>query len=732
MIRSRLNFGRYGSARTPLEGDMTETKAFLQTRVARIGRGRSFPRGSVSGVTSRGHMISLNKLLLILCIAVGVPSFAFGQRPLPITQLDTAGFDRSVRPQDYFFSFVNGGWIKHTVIPADMSRLDYADLERRTASVLHNLVDEAAKSHAPRGSPRQLVGDFYATLLDSVSIEDAGARPLAGFLEEIDRFRTMGDLSGIFARLGSFGVNRPILAVVIQDPKHANEYAMTLRQWGLYLPNRALYLGSDSNSVRIRGEYVRHIRAMLTKAGIANPSEEATRVIGLETMLANAHWSLARNRDPIATYNKLTVAQLQSLTPRFDWTSHFKALGVPSVAAVIVRQPSYVAAVDTILGHTTIADWKSYLRFHVVAAAAAGNALSLAFMTEYLDFNRRVLYGVPEAGPRWKLALSATEESLGDALGRLYVEHEFPPARRARAETLVHSMVEAFRFGIDELDWMSDSTKARAKGKLDQISLKIGYPDRWKDYSGLTVRRGDAVGNAFRAAKFWYDEQFARLGKPVATDAWFTTPQTINAFYNPRRNDIVLPAANFQPPVFDDRADDALNFAAIGGIVGHELSHAFDEQGRLSDGDGSLRDWWTAADANAFQQRADRLAEQYNSYSPLAGAFVNGRNTLGENIADLGGLAIAYKAYRMTLHGREAPLIDGLTGDQRFFLAFAQARRSVTREQTVRTELLSDTHAPAMYRVNGVLMNFDPFYAAWNVKPGDKMYLSPAERVRIW
>lgn len=669
---------------------------------------------------------------LILGIAAAVPSVVASQRSVPTSQLDTAGFDRSVRPQDDFFSFVNGGWIKRTVIPADLSRVNYADLEGRTAAALRALVEDAGTQLAPRGTPRQLVGDFYATLLDSASIERAGSRPLAGYLTEIDHLRAIGDLPPIFARHFSFGASPPIAAVVLEDPKEANRYAMTLRQWGLYLPDRALYLASDSTSLRIRREYVRHIRAMLTMVGDVNASDEAARILKLETMLAGAQWSRAKNLDPIATYNRLTLEQLQLLTPRFNWTNYFRALGVPSVGTIIVRQPSYVAAVDTLLGRTTIADWKSYLRFHVVAAAAADNALGRRFMAEYFDFNRRVLYGVPENEPRWKRALDATQENLGDVVGRLYVEREFSPARRARAATLVHAMVDAFRSELDELDWMTDSTRTRAKEKLDRISLQVGYPERWKDYSSLLVRRGDALGNAFRASKFWSDANFSRLGKPVAKDEWYTSPQTTDTYYNPRLNAIVIPAANLQAPLFDERTDDAENFGAIGWLVGHEICHGFDDQGRRFDGDGNLHDWWTVGDANAFRQRAERLVEQYNGYRPLPGAFVNGRQTLDENIADLGGLAIAYKAYRMTLQGKASPVIDGLTGDQRLLLAFAQASRSVAREQTVRTELLHDLHSPRMYRVNGTLMNFDPFYAAFNVKPGDKMYLSPEDRVRIW
>lgn len=670
-------------------------------------------------------------IVRLLLVVVGIPSGLLGQNSPPVPQVDTAVFDRSVRPQDDFFSFANGGWIKRTVVPADRVSIDYSDLERRTAAVLRSVVEEAAMRRAPRGTAMQLIGDFYATLLDSSSLDASGARPLAPYLREVDRLRTMRDLPQIFARLGSFGVITPILAVAIQDPKDADRYALTLRQWGLQLGDRELYLASDSNRVRIRVEYERYMRSMLTLAGANDPSGDAARALKIETMLAHAQWSRVRNRDPIATYNKLTVAQLQSLTPRFDWTSHFRALGLPHMETVIVRQPSFVAAIDTILGQTTIADWKSYLRFQVVAAAAS--ALGTQFTTASFDFNGRIRNGIPSIAPRWMRALDAINENfLEDALGRLYVEHEFSSARRAGAERLVHTLVEACRAEIDGLVWMRDSTKQQAKAKLTKILPKVGFPDRWTDYGRLTVQRGDAVGNLFRASQFWFNEQFSLLGKPVAKDKWFAPPQVVNAFYNPRRNDITLPAAIFQHPLFDDRAEDAWNFAAVGAIIGHELSHAFDDQNRHYDGDGNLRDWWTGADATEFQSYADRLVKQYGGYSAQPSLLVNGRLTLGENIADLGGLAIAYRAYRMSLRGQEAPVIKGLTGDQRFFLAFALARAEVQREQPGRTGLLNDTHSPAMFRVNGVLVNFEPFYAAFDVKPGDKMYLPPEQRVRIW
>lgn len=672
----------------------------------------------------------MKRALLGLIVAVWAPSVVVAQLSAPATGLDTSGFDRAIRPQDDFFSFVNGGWIARASIPSDRGSLPYADLEARTAVALRRIVEAAARTRSASGTASQILGDYYASLLDSVAIEKAGAKPLTPYLGAVSRLRDIRDLPAAFAHLGRISVKLPVLTVVVQDPKESNTYALTLRQWGLGLPARAMYLRSDSASVRVRNRYEQHIRAMLSLAEIPDASVAATRVVMLETRLARAQWDPVKNRDPIATYNKLTLAQLQLLTPHFDWHVHFRALGIAPVQTVIVRQPSYVAAVDTILQETTIAEWKSYLQFHLVAAA--WQTLNHAFTREYYSFHGGVLYGVPDAPPTWQRALISIDDLLGDLLGRLYAEQEFSPARRARAESLVHTVAAAFRAGIDSLEWMSDSTKARAEAKLDQLRFKVAYPDRWKDYRSLTVRRGDAAGNHFRAQQFWWDDQYSRVGRPVDKDEWFTTPHTFNAFYHPGRHELVLPAANLQPPLFDERADDAFIFGSIGRLIGHEISHAFDDQGRQYDGNGNLHDWWTADDAAAFQQRADRLVEQYNSYSPVSGLFVNGQRTLGENLSDLGGLAVAYRAYRLSLQGSEAPVIDGFTGDQRFFLAFAQAARSVSREQAVRTLLLSGSHAPDTYRVNGVLVNFDPFYAAWNVQPGDRMYLAPERRVRLW
>ena len=667
-----------------------------------------------------------------LFVTLWSPSVVIAQLPVAAAGLDTAGFDRSTRPQDDFFSFVNGGWITRASIPPDRGSLTYAELEARTEVALRRIVEAAAKTRSPSGSPGQIIGDFYASLLDSAAIERDGIRPLEPFLREVSRLRDSRDLPATFARLGHVSVRQPILAVVVQDPKESNTYALTLRQWGLGLPARAMYLRSDSASVRVRNRYEQHIRAMLTLAEIPNASEAAARVIKLETRLARAHWDPVKNRDPIATYNKLTLVQLQLLSPHFDWNAHFGALGLPPVKTVVVRQPSYFASVDTILQETTIADWKSYLQFHIVSALAGAGTLPHAFTREHYAMMYGVLSGVPDIPPRWQRALFGVQDVLGDLLGRFYVEQEVPPSTRRRAEVLVRTVATAFRVGIDSLDWMSDSTKAHAKAKLDLFRFKVAYPDRWKDYSALSVLRGDAAGNNLRAQKFWWDDQYSRLGRLVDKDEWVAFPQEVNAYYHPGRHELVLPAANLQPPLFDEQADDALTFGAIGRIIGHEISHAFDDQGRQYDGNGNLRDWWTAEDATVFRQRADRLVEQYSSYSPIAGLFVNGQRTLGENISDLCGLAVAYRAYRLSLQGREAPVIDGFTGDQRFFLAFAQAARSVSREQAVRNLLLTDSHAPEAYRVNGVLVNFDPFYAAWNVTPGDKMYLPPERRVRLW
>jgi putative endopeptidase len=452
--------------------------------------------------------------------------------------------------------------------------------------------------------------------------------------------------------------------------------------------------------------------------------------MALETEIAQAHWDRVRNRDREATYNLMTAAELQALTPSFDWGAFLAASGGDASPGIVVRQPDYLEAMARLIEDTPLDTWRHYLTFKLVDSYAG--VLPSAFGQAAFDFRGRVLAGLDEAPPRWKRAVGATEGALGEVAGRMYVERHFSPEAKERMQELVDNLLVAFRQGIDELEWMGPETRVEAQAKLAKFNVKIGYPDEWRDYSALDVRDGDAAGNQMRAARFGYDRMVDRLGQPIARGEWGMTPQTVNAYYSSTMNEIVFPAAILQPPFFNLDADDAVNYGAIGGVIGHEISHGFDDQGSRSDGDGNLRDWWTAEDAAAFAQRTDRLVEQYSAYCPLDGLCVNGRVALGENIGDLSGLTVAHRAYRLSLGGAEPPVIDGFTGDQRFFIGWAQIWRMNYREEALRQRVMIGPHSPNMYRVNGVVVNMPEFQAAFDVQPGDALYLPPEQRVKIW
>jgi putative endopeptidase len=646
--------------------------------------------------------------------------------------VDTTGFDRSVRPQDDFFAFVNGSWVRNTPIPQD--RASYgssAILSERSEQTLRQIVEEAAAapSRAP-GSDAQKVGDLYLSFMDTAAIEAAGITPLQADLARVRALASARDLPAQFAANRRLGVGSAFSFSVGQDPRVSSRYAVSIGQGGLGMPDRDYYLQQGERFTPVREAYLRYVETLLRLSGEADPAGAARRVMALETEIARRQWDRTRNRNRDLTYNRMSVAELQALTPSFSWAAYLQGAGVTGVDSVIVRQPGYLRAVDSLFTSVPAADWKAYLQVRLLDDAAP--YLSRDFVEASFAFRGRTLQGLQEMRPRWKRGVSVVQDAMGETLGKMYVERTFTPAAKERMEALVANLLEAFRQGIDSLEWMSPATRAQAHDKLAKINVKIGYPDRWRDYSALEVRPGDLFGNVRRTAAFEYQRMIGRLGSPVDRGEWGMYPQTVNAYYSPSNNEIVFPAAILQPPFFDANADDAVNYGAIGGVIGHEISHGFDDQGRKSDGDGNLRDWWTPEDAAAFEQRANALVAQYGAYSPLEGMNVNGRLTLGENIGDVSGLAVAYRAYQLSLRGREAPVIGGFTGDQRFFLGWAQVWRNKYRDENLRERLMTDTHSPAMYRTNGVLVNFPAFYEAWGVKPGDRMYLAPEQRVKIW
>ena len=644
--------------------------------------------------------------------------------------IDTAGMDRSVRPQDDFYSFVNGNWQKITQIPADRSTTgSFITLTDASENAVHAILEEAMRAHAAAGSDMQKLGDLYASYLDSAAIEAAGVNPVRPDLARINAVTSRADYPALFAGLAKIGVASPFGVGVRQDPKQSDRYAVTAGQGGLGLPDRDYYLSQDARLQAARTAYVSYMTTLLTLAGQPDPAGSAQRVLALETELAKRQWDRVRNRDRNATYNKLTVAELQRLTPGYDWSRHLGTLGI-NTPDVIVGQPSYFAGADSVLAAAPVADVKAYMAVRLLDSAAP--FLSSAFANAAFDFRGRALSGQQVQRPRWKRAVGVVEGGLGQMLGKAYVERNFPPESKAAMQRLVGNLLQAFRTGIDSLAWMSPETRAQAKDKLDHITVKIGYPDRWQDYSALQISRRSLFENMRAIAAYQFNRGVSRLGRPVDRSEWGMTPQTVNAYYNASNNEIVFPAAILQPPFFNPRADDAVNYGGIVAVIGHEVSHAFDDQGSKSDGAGNLRDWWTAADQQAFHQRTEALAAQYDAYTPLEGMHVNGHLTLGENIGDLSGLAVAYRAYRASLNGREAPVIGGFTGDQRFFMGWAQVWRTLFRDEALRNQLLTNPHSPGYFRANGPLVNNAAFYRAFGVKEGDKMFRPADQRVIIW
>ena len=642
--------------------------------------------------------------------------------------------DPTVRVQDDFFTHLNGKWLKTTAIPADKSSWgSFAKLQDDTQPQLRAIIENAAKSpNQAAGSDAQRIGDFYASFMDEKKVDALGLAPLNAELAAIAAIQSRAELPAMMARLGRLGVALPYDFGIHQDAKDSTKYVADISQGGLGLPDRDYYLKKDDAKLAdALAKYGVYVEKMLALAGSKTAAADAKAIVALETELAKVQWTKVENRDPVKTYNKVELAKMAEVAPGYDWKSYLDSAGISSKAGyVIVSQPSYLKGFADVANKTSLESWKAYLQMHLISAYA--NFLSKPFVDTRFAFYGTTLSGVTEMQPRWKRAVGAVEASQGESLGKLYVEKHFPAERKVRMEAMVKNLLAAYKQSIDTLDWMSPETKKEAQAKLAKFTPKIGYPNRWKDYSGLVVARDDLVGNVMRSHTLESNRELNKLGKPIDREEWGMTPQTINAYYNPEMNEIVFPASILQPPFFDAKADDAVNYGAIGAVIGHEISHGFDDQGAQYDGDGNLRDWWSAADHKNFAAKTQMLVKQYSAYSPLPGYNVNGELTLGENIADNSGVAIAYKAYKLSLNGKKAPVISGLTGDQRFFMGFGQVWRMKMREPQQIVQVKTDPHSPGQFRANGTMMNQPAFYEAFNVKPGDKMYLAPKDRVIIW
>ncbi|MDB5934865.1 MAG: peptidase, partial [Massilia sp.] len=578
----------------------------------------------------------------------------------------------------------------------------------------------------------QRIGDFYASFMDEPKLETLGLSPLNAELARIAAIKDKSELPAMMARLGQLGVRVPYDFGIHQDAKDSTKYVADIAQGGLGLPDRDYYLKADDAKLAdALAKYVVHVEKMLALAGDKVAAADARAIVAFETELAKVQWTKVENRDPVKTYNKVELAKMAEVAPGFGWNAYLDAAGIATRASyVVVSQPSYLKGFADVSNKTSLDTWKAYLQLHLIEAYA--NFLSKPFVDERFAFYGTTLSGVKEMQPRWKRAVGTVEGAMGESLGKLYVEKHFPAERKARMEVLVKNLLAAYKQSIETLDWMSPATKKEAQAKLAKFTYKIGYPNKWKDYSALVVVRDDLVGNVMRSRVVESNRELNKLGKPIDREEWGMTPQTINAYYNPEMNEIVFPASILQPPFFDANADDAVNYGAIGGAIGHEISHGFDDQGSQYDGDGNLRNWWTPQDKANFAAKTKKLVAQYGAYSPVPGYKVNGELTLGENIGDNSGVAIAYKAYKLSLKGKKAPVIDGLTGDQRFFMGFGQVWRMKMREPQQIVQVKTDPHSPGQFRANGTMMNQPAFYEAFKVKPGDKMYLAPKDRVIIW
>jgi putative endopeptidase len=636
---------------------------------------------------------------------------------------DLAGMDKSVSPGDNFYQFANGTWAKNTPIPADKSNYgSFNILDDLSRERTRGIIEEQAKD------PSSKIGGAYQSFMDTAAIETKGLTPFEPWLGQVRGLKSNKGLAALYAEADRLSIDGPFGMFVGQDDKAPEQYALNVFQAGLGMPDRDYYLSKDPKLAETKTKYLQHLTNVLNLAGEKNAAARAKAVLDFETKIARVHWTKTESRDATKTYNKMSLAKLAKLAPGFDFRALFKDAGA-NVDYVIVAQPSAVRGIARLLGSTPLPVLKDQLLVRSLDGYSA--YLPQAFDKEQFAFYGTTLSGTPEQEARWKRGVNFTVGALGDDVSKLYVAKYFPPETKAAADELVKNVIAAMDRRIDKLEWMSPDTKVKAHAKLAAFTPKIGYPSQWRDMSGLQIDHGDLIGNAMRSAKFEHEYNIGKLGGPIRRWEWGMTPMTINAYANFGMVEIVFPAAILQPPFFDPNADPAVNYGGIGAVIGHELSHHFDDQGAKYDSKGQLIDWWTPGDTKAFTARLDKLEQQYNAYEPLPGMHVQGKLTMGENVADLAGLTVAHDAYIASLNGKDPPVIDGISADERFYLGWAQVWRRNYREANLRQRLLTDPHSPSEQRAN-IVRNMDPWYEAFGVKPGQKLYLEPADRVRIW
>jgi predicted metalloendopeptidase len=655
------------------------------------------------------------------------------ETPAPAAPLksgvELTGMDTSVRPQDDYYAYANGKWLEETEIPADQFGWgSYMTLRDDSLTDVRAIVDEVAGDAADSEAAAK-IGNYYNAYLDEERVEELGMSPLKPLFAEIDAIDDHAAMSRWFGDNNDISIDGPFNLYVNQDDKDSTKYVMFLVQSGLGLPDKESYFDDSERGLQLRDAYVAYSEKLLAASGYADAAEAAKRIMALETNLAEHHWDKEDSRDADKAYNKTTDAELGEMLSNFDLDAYFAGIGSGRQDYVIVNQPSYLAAANDVFVKTDLAVWKEFARLNAIRAFAG--FLQKEIVDAQFEY-RQVVLGAEEQTPRWQRAISSMNGNMGELLGQLYVEKHFPPEAKERMADMLYYLSEAYADSIRKLEWMGDETKEKALEKLSKFTPKVGYPDEWRDYSTLEVSAIDLVGNIRNAREFNHYRNVDKLGKPIDRNEWFMAPQQVNAYYNPGLNEIVFPAAYLQSPNFQLDAEDAYNYGAIGITIGHEIGHGFDDQGSKYDGDGNLKSWWTDEDRANFEGRTKGLVEQFSQFEALPGLFVNGEFTLGENIGDLGGTAIALKAYRMSLKGKESPVIDGFTGEERFFLGMAQSSRIKWREQLIELLIKSDPHSPDVFRINGVVPNVDDFYETYSVQEGDKLYRPEEERVRIW
>ena len=646
--------------------------------------------------------------------------------------VDLQYVDHAVRPQDDLYRYLNGKWLDTFQIPADKATyVSFTYVYDQVQDQLKTIVDGLGEAATGGDADAKKMADLYASFMDEAKLEALGFKPLQAEFARIDAIAGKKDIPALIARFNRTGAVAPYDFDVELDARDSTKYAVNISQSGLGMPDRDYYLKDDPKLVQARTKYVAHVEKLLGLAGDKEAAQNAAAILKLETSMAQIQWTKVENRDPIKTYNKTPISALGTLTPGYDWRGYVQGLGLSGkVDYVIINQPSYFTGLAKLIEATPLPVWKAYFKWHVLSAAAP--YLSKPFVDERFAFSGTTLRGIPQNLPRWKRGLTLIDGAIGEALGKLYVAKYFPPENKARMDQLVSNLIAAYSQDIGTLDWMSADTKKGAHEKLAKLVRKIGYPNKWRDYSKLTISRDDLFGNVTRATEFEVQRNIDKLGKPIDRNEWDMTPQTVNAYYDPEKNEIVFPAAILQPPFFNVKADDAVNYGGIGAVIGHEISHGFDDQGSQFDADGNLHDWFTKDDHEKFGAKTKALVAQYSAHEPVPGFHVNGELTLGENIADNSGLAIAYKAYKISLGGKPSPTIDGFTGEQRLYLGWVQVWRGKGREEEVIMRIKSDPHSPPAVRGTVPVSNQAGFYAAFGVKPGDKMYLAPDQRVALW